>query len=223
MKDDISALFPDSRRLGNAALMGVVAFAVVCFAAQVLRADLDWLHAPLSLYLLGEYGRVVKVAYFALGAALMLLGLGYYRALSATARSGAPFLLFAVAGLALAVTAIADSGSRAGADSLQAVIHGLSANTAFLSVTVAMLMQAVRLRGDPAWRARFTAAFLLAGACFVAMWVHALWREAPRGLTQKIVIALILAWLALAATWLRRDGLAAGETLHVSDLEEIRS
>lgn len=203
MKDHLAV--GHARRIGDAALLGIVAFAAVCAIVQFARSDLDWLRAPLSFYLLGAYGWVVKSAYFVLGAALVLLGFGYYRRLDAAARSGAPLLLFVVAGIALAVVALADSATKPGVESLEAFVHGLAANTAFLCVTVAMLLQSVRLRRSPAWRGRFGRAFALASASFVAMWIHVLWREAPRGLTQKIVIVLILAWLALAATWLRRE------------------
>lgn len=202
----------DPRRIGTLSLAAVMLFALVCFAAQVVRSDLDWLRAPLSFYLLGEYGWVVKSVYFALGAALILVGLGYYRALTVSARSGAPLLLFVVAGLALDVTALADSSVRPDTYSLEAFVHGLAANTAFLCVTVAMLLQSARLRGDAAWQQRAAMAFTLAAVCFVALWVHVLWREAPRGLTQKIVILLILSWLALASSWLRRGTHAAGSS-----------
>jgi len=205
----------DTRRLGTLSLVAVMLFTVVCFSAQVVRSDLDWLRAPLSFYLLGEYGWAVKSVYFALGTALILIGLGYYRALAASARSGAPFLLFVVAGLALDVTALADSELRPGAYSLEAFVHGLAANTAFLCVTVAMLLQSARLRGDAAWRQRAVMAFTLAAVCFAALWLHVLWREAPRGLTQKIVIVLILSWLALASAWLRR-GVRAAEASEIA-------
>lgn len=194
------------RHAGSLALAGVAVFALVCLGAHVLRSDLDWIRAPLSFYLLGEYGWVVKGAYFVLGATLILLGLGYYRALTGTARSGVPMLLFVVAGISLDVTALADSRTGGGPYTVEDVVHGVAASTAFLSVTTAMLLQAWRLRDDASWRHRFATAFALAVTCFVAMWAHALWREAPRGLTQKIVIALILAWLALAAWWLRNHG-----------------
>jgi hypothetical protein len=55
-------------------------------------------------------------------------------------------------------------------------------------------------------------AFTLAAVCFAMLWVHVLWREAPRGLTQKVVIVLILGWLALASTWLRRGVHAEGRS-----------
>lgn len=191
------------RRLGDLAFAGVAVFAFTCLAAQFLRSDLDWARAPLSFYLLGEYGWVVRGAYFILGVALVLLGWGYYRTLSAPARSSTPLLLFCFAGVSLDITALADSHTGDGPLSWEGVVHGLAATVAFLCVTSAMLLQAWRLRADAVWRRRFATAFSLAVLCFVAMWVHALWRDAPRGLTQKIVILLILAWLAMAAWWLR--------------------
>lgn len=194
----------EPRVIGGAALAAVIFFALVTGAVQVLRGDLDWLRAPLSFYLLGDYGGLVRVAYFGLGAALALLGAGYYRALAVPARSGAPLLLFVVAGLALGVTASTDSGPDTDRASLAALVHGLAASAAFLCVTVAMMLQAVRLRRDSEWRRRFGVAFPLAAVSFIAMWVHALWRDAPRGLTQKLVIVLILAWLVLMAWWLQR-------------------
>ncbi len=200
-KGDGSLLHP--RHLGGVALVAIVLFAVACTTAQGLRSDLDWVRAPLSFYLLGEYGWLVKGAYFALAAALVSLGIGYYRALAYTARSGAPRLLFVTGGAALAVTAVAEAGPGSG-DSLETVIHVVAAGMAFLCVTVAMLLQSVRMRHDTAWRGRFLLAFCLGAACFAAMWIHALWREVPRGLSQKVVIALILAWLGLAAWWLQQ-------------------
>jgi hypothetical protein len=192
-------------RLGNIGIAGVAAFVAVCATVQFLRADLDWQRATLSFYLLGEYGTWVQVAYFALAATLVSLGVGFHRALQPHARSAAPLLLFALAALALCITAVADSNLPQRAESLEGFVHGTAAQTAFLCVTTAMLLQSWRLRGDTDWRGRFALAFMLALACFIAMWVHALWRDAPRGLTQKAVIVLIAIWLGMAAIWLRRQ------------------
>ncbi len=191
------------RRLATAALAGVSVFALVGVAVQFLRPDLDWRHAPMSFYLLGAYGLWLQAAYCVLGGALLLLAAGYYRALQPQARSAAPGLLFAMAAAGLCVTAIADSNLPQREPTLQGWLHGVAAQTAFLCVTTAMLLQSWRLRADPRWRSRFARAFLLAIAAFAAVWVLALWREAPRGLAQKAVIALIVGWLALAAAWLR--------------------
>lgn len=196
-------VFAAPRRLGTAALAGVLVFALVCFAAQWLRTDLDWLRTPLSFYLLDPYGDWVQGGYFALALALVSLGCGWYLALTREARSAAPLLLFVWAGMALAVAALAETGRPGQPVVLESLVHGIAAQAAFLCTTTAMLLQAWRLRRDARWRGRFALASWLAVAAFVGLWVHALWRDAPRGLTQKVEIGMILSWLGLAAHWLR--------------------
>lgn len=45
---------------------------------------------------------------------------------------------------------------------------------------------------------------LLAWLAFAQMWLLALWPGAPPGLTQKVLIALILLWLGWAVLQLER-------------------
>lgn len=201
----VSGSGPQSRSLATAALAGVCLFALACVSVQFLRPELDWRYAPMSFYLLGPHAIWLQAAYCALGCALALLAAGYYRALQPQARSGAPVLLFAMAGLALCVTAIADSNLPQREPTLQGWLHGTAAQAAFLCVTTAMLLQSWRMRADPHWRPRFKRALLLAATAFAAVWMLALWRDLPRGLAQKAVIVLILWWLAMAAAWLRRQ------------------
>ncbi|WEN15630.1 DUF998 domain-containing protein [Rhodanobacter sp. AS-Z3] len=125
-------------------------------------------------------------------------------ALDAHHRSAAPCLLFVCAGISLCVTAVAHSNLAEHTPTLEGFVHGLAAQAAFLCVTVAMLLQSWWLRTDPRWRARFPLAFALALTSFVALWVDVLWHGMPRGLEQRVVIALILEWLLLATLWLRR-------------------
>lgn len=195
-----------ARSAGNVALVGSGVFAVACVAWQFLRTDLAWEHAPLSLYLLGATGWGLQAAYGVLAVAVAAVGLGYYRGLPRGARSAAPLLLFVTAAMALVVTALARSNLPDGTPTLEGWVHGTAASTAFLSVTTAMLLQSWRLRGAEAWAHRWRPAFALAALCFAAMWVHALARDVPRGAGQKLVVALILAWLGLAAHWLRCVG-----------------
>jgi hypothetical protein len=46
---------------------------------------------------------------------------------------------------------------------------------------------------------------VLAATAFAALWIYAVGHILPKGLMQKIVIALILAWLGWAAFALRRE------------------
>lgn len=197
-------LRPCPRKFGNLALLGLLLFIAAAIAVQVLRGDLDWMSAPLSFYLLDAYGHWLQAAYFMLAVALCSLGAGYYLALEGRRRSIAPWLLFTCAGIGLCVTALAHSNLPGRAPTLEGFVHGTAAQTAFLCVSTAMLLQSYWLRVDPRWRSRFPLAFMLALTCFAAIWVDALWHGLPRGLEQRLVIALILAWLLLAASWLRQ-------------------
>jgi len=194
-----------TRAIGTWALAGVIVFATVAAAMQFLRTDLEFVRATLSFYLLGPLGVWLQLAYLGLAMSLSLVGVGYYGAATREGRSPLSLCLFLVGAIALAVTAWAET-DRGGAAALTtaAAIHAISAPLAFLGTTLGMLMQSWALRRDPRWRRHFAQAFGLAVFCFVALWLHALWRDLPRGLSQKVVIAAILVWLALAAQWLRR-------------------
>jgi hypothetical protein len=201
------------RAIGLIAFAGVVAFFVICAAAQLLRTDLDWIATPLSLYLTGPGGYVVKVAYIGLSVSLLLIGYGFYRKLAPEARSAAPLLLFSVAGVALSVTALSEIPAAADPTGIHAYVHGIAAMTTFLCVTVAMLLQSWRLRGDARWRGSLRLALALALAAFVALWIYTLARGLPRGLMQKGVIVLILTWLGWAslALWRREAATTHGK------------
>ncbi len=198
-----------TRTLGVIALIGVAVFAVLCGAAQFLRTDYNPLGMPLSFYVIGPYGGMVEAAFYVLAPGLAALGIGWYRALAPHARSAAPLLLFVVAGIALCVTAAEFTDVPGHPPTLHGHIHVIAAGVTFICVTVAMLLQSWRLRFDPRWRDRFRSAFVLAAITFVALWVYALVKPVPRGVGEKVVIALILLWLWRAAWWLLRGPLAA--------------
>lgn len=192
------------RWAGRIALAGVALFALACVAWQFLRPDLDWVAAPMSFYLLGPNGWGLQMAYVALALAMLALAVGYYLHLPRDARSAAPGLLFAVGAMALMVTALARSNVPHAAPTLEGWVHGTAANTAFLTVTTAMLLQSWWMRGLRGPTRRWKVALGLASVCFAALWLHVLWRDLPRGAGQKALIALIVVWLGLAAHWLRR-------------------
>ena len=166
MKSDLSAFALDRspRRQSGPGRHGRIC--PVCLAAQLVRSDLDWVRAPLSSYLRGEYGWIVKTAYFGLGASLVLLGLGYHRALSATARSGAPFLLFALrwrgAGRhGAGRLRLADRAPRAGGVCAQpGRRHGIPVRHDGHAAAVLVV------RGRTRMATPFAVAFTLAAVCF---------------------------------------------------------
>lgn len=213
------------RRAGALATLLCLLFLGTALALQLLRADLHWQQATLSLYLHGPGGLLLRVVYVLLAAGIVALAVGLYAQAPPQARSAAPTLLFVVAALGLCGVAIGDSYLPQRAPLLAPLLHGLFAQTAFLCVTAAMLLQSAWLRRQPHWCGSAGAAFALALAAFVALWVHVLWRAPPRGLTQKLAIVLILAWLLPVAYRLWRPAAMAQsrDNGRVSPLQDIAS
>jgi len=184
------------------ALAGLATFVLAALALHQLRPDLDPVQHQMSLYLVGPWGPLLQAAYVALAVAMVGLAWGLYRSAPAAARSAAPLLAFTLGGLSLSTTAYAWMDMPGTDRSLEGLVHGLSAQAAFLFATTGLVLQALRLRRDPAWRAQARWLLPWALACFAAVWVLALWRGLPRGLAQKAVIAMIIGWLGTTAAGL---------------------
>jgi hypothetical protein len=181
------------------ALAGACIFVLTAIALHLLRPDLDPVRHPLSFYLVGPWGGLLRAAYVALALSMLALGWGLYRALPGHARSAAPLLALGLAAASLCVTAFARTDLPGEDRSLEGLVHGVSAQGAFLYATTGLVLQALRMRLAPGWRA--SARWLLpwALACFAAVWALAVWRGLPRGLAQKTVVAMIVGWLCAAA------------------------
>lgn len=193
---------PPSRLWPGMALVGITCFLIAAVALHLLRPDLDAVESQMSLYLVGPWGPLLQGAYAALGMAIATLAIGLYRALALPARSAAPVLMLVLAAVSLATTAYAWMDLPGVDASLEGLVHGISAQGAFLFATSGMVLQAMRLRHDAQWRRQSRWLLPWAIACFAAIWVLALWRDAPRGLAQKAVIAMIVGWLAATAALL---------------------
>jgi len=187
------------------AFAGIACFLVAAIALHLLRPELDPVDSQMSLYLIGAWGPLLQGAYAALGVAMSGLAIGLYRGMPPAARSAAPLLMLVLGGLSLVTTAYAWMDLPGLDATMEGLVHGISAQGAFLFATTGIVLQALRLRLDPRWRRHVRWLLPWAIACFVAVWVLALWRELPRGLSQKVVIALIVGWLAAVATLLGRQ------------------
>lgn len=213
MSDAPRLRLPLHAHVAQLALLALAGFVLIALWTQWARQDLDWVQATLSLYLHGPWGLALRTAYCLLAVAIMLLAWSLYAASRSPRRSAAAPLLFCVAGLDLMGVAIGDSWLPEQAPLLAPLVHGLAANTAFLCVSVAMLLQSWYLRADPQWRRWAGPAWWWAWLCFALLWLHVLWRGPPRGAGQKLVIAAVVLWLVVAAlqSWrqARRTAVAA--------------
>lgn len=191
-----SALAPAWPRL---ALAGIALFVLAAIALHLLRHDLDPVHSQMSLYLIGPWGPLLQAAYVALSVAMAGLAWDAWRRAPPRARSVAPLSMFVLGGLCLSTTAYAWMDMPGLEPSAEGLVHAVTAQGAFLFTATAIVLQALRLRHDPRWRRHLRWVLPWALACFAAIWVLALWRDLPRGLSQKGVIALIVGWLGAVA------------------------
>lgn len=213
MSDAPRVRLPLHAHVAQLVLLALAGFVLIALWTQWAREDLDWVQATLSLYLHGPWGLALRTAYCVLAVAIMLLAWSLYTASRSPRRSAAAPLLFCVAGLGLMGVAIGDSWLPEQAPLLAPLVHGVAANTAFLCVSVAMLLQSWYLRADPQWCRWAGPAWWWAWLCFALLWLHVLWRGPPRGAGQKLVIAAVVLWLVVAAlqSWrqARRAAVAA--------------
>jgi hypothetical membrane protein len=170
---------------------------------QFARADYDWIDAPLSIYLIGSGSGWLVAGFFALGAGILGVGLGLHTHVQPTPLKSTALGLFIVAALATCAVALVPTDLPGGPNpTLHGMLHFAVASLAFLSISMAMLVQSWCLRGDPHWTRYFRKAFGLAVLTFVSLVVYALWRALPRGVSEKLVIMLIVLWLLNASHWL---------------------
>ena len=194
------------RRIGAIALLAGIGFLVLVVTLQFLRGDLDWVAAQLSLYLHGRYGLLLRTAYCVLALAMAALALAVQASQPRWRRRAVVPALFCCSALGLAMVAIGDSYLPEYAPLIALPVHLLSAQSAFLCGIAAVLLQSWYFRGDPRWQALHRSAFALALVAFVVLAINVGIRSAPRGLSQKAAIVLIVGWLVLVArhlAWLR--------------------
>lgn len=180
------------------------AFLAWVLVLQLLRSDLSWTQAQLSAYLHGPYGLSLRVAYCLLALSMSIQAAALQASLVPAARSGVVLGLFWSAALGLATVAIGDSYLPQYAPAAALSVHLVAAQSAFLCVIAAILLQSWRLRDDPRWRPQALAAIWLGSVAFAVLFTHAVLRLGARGLGQKSAIALIVAWLVWTGLHLAR-------------------
>lgn len=180
-------------------LIAVADFAVTSLVLQVTRTDLNPIAMPLSAYLKGEGSAWLRAAYYLMACALAVLAWASYQATRPDLRSGLVSALFFVAALALPVVAVTELYMRGPQGDLARIVHGQAAQTTFLCLTVGMMLLSSRWLRDPRMRGDAYVGLTVACMAFVQLLILAFSKVMPQGVTQKLLIALILLWLGWAS------------------------
>jgi hypothetical protein len=182
-------------------IIAIANFALTAGILQWMRSDLDPVAMPLSAYLVGHGSPWLRTAYYVMAASLAALAWASYRVTEVSQRSRLVSGLFVAAAFTLPPVAITTLYAHGPQENLARLIHSMAAQTTFLCLVMGMLLLSSRWRRDLRLRHHSRAGVVLAWLAFVQMWLLALWKDAPQGLTQKLLIALILLWLG----WVTRQ------------------
>jgi len=204
---------PSPAVLGALALPALMFFLGTSLALQYLRADYDWALAPLSFYLIGPYSGWLIGGFYALAFATLCVASGLHASQASLPLKRVALVLFVVDAIATCMVPLADTDLPGGpSHTVHGMVHYAVSATAFLSVTLAMLVQSWCFREDPYWRRHFRVALALAALSFVMLGTYVLWRGLPRGGAEKAVILLIVLWLLMAGRWLMLTRLKTKES-----------
>lgn len=202
---------PSPAVLGALALPALMFFLGTSLAAQYLRVDYDWVLAPLSFYLIGPYSGWLIAGFYALSFGTLCVALGLHGSQAPIPLKRVALVLFVVDAITTCLVTMADTDLPGGPPhSVHGMVHYAVAATAFLSVTLGMLVQSWCFREDTYWRRHFRKALALAVLTFAMLCAYVLWRGLPRGASEKAVILLIVLWLLMAGRWLMLTRLQPG-------------
>lgn len=195
-----------SIRLGSLALACFGYFGLALFALHFLRPDYTPIDHMISDYAVGRLGWIMTSAFLGLSAGCLILAIGLYRfgPQSWLARCGAPPLI--VAAIGLAVSAAFPTDLETAKSTHTGDIHTLSFLVNIICTILASGLLSISFGRDPAWRSFQPYAVggaILVVLAFIAQYLT-LHRGAPYGITNRVFVVVLLAWLLGTAYRLRR-------------------
>ncbi|WP_242126473.1 DUF998 domain-containing protein [Sphingobium sp. Sx8-8] len=180
-------------------------FAAALSLMHLLRPDYTIVDHMISDYAVGRFGWIMTSAFVSLATGCLALAIGLFRDGPASwpGRIGAALLVVAFAGLI--VTALYPTDLETAPSTRTGDIHAISFLVNIVSVLLSTLCLALSYALEPRWRAHRSAALALAGlllAAFVAQYLT-LHRGAPYGITNRLFVAVLIAWLLSNGLWLQ--------------------
>lgn len=180
-------------------------FVAALLLMHVVRPDYTVVDHMISDYAVGESGWIMTTAFVSasLGCLALAIGLFWDGPTSWLGRIGAALLVVASAGLV--VTALFPTDLETAPSTWTGDIHTLSFRVNVVSVLLSTICLGLSYAGSPLWRRRRTPALAFAGllvVAFVAQFLT-LHRGAPYGITNRLFVAVLMAWLISNSLWLK--------------------
>lgn len=172
---------------------------------HILRPDYTVVDHMISDYAVGSQGWIMTTAFLSASLGCLALAVGLFRAGPASwgGRIGAGLLV--VASIGLIVTALFPTDLETAPSTRSGDIHAISFLVNIFSILLSTICLGLSYRGSPLWRPHRTAALVFAGLMLAAFVAQALTlhRGAPYGITNRLFVVVLMAWLISNSFWLR--------------------
>jgi len=191
--------------LATAAIPLFCYFVAALVVLHVLKPDYTVVDHMVSDYAVGRYGWIMTTAFASAALGCLMLGAGLLGGgpVTWTGRLGAILLLITSAGLT--VTAIFPTDLETAPSTRTGDIHAMSFFVNIVAILLSALLLGFSYRGAVAWQ-RYKAAGLGFAALLVVAFVaqfQTLHKGAPYGITNRVFVAILMAWLVSTSLWLR--------------------
>jgi hypothetical membrane protein len=187
------------RTLGLIVIASNAYWILVVLAMHLLEPEFSPIRAPMSAYVLGAYGPLMTTTYFALCTALLGASYGLVKDLRRSRLAKVAFVITLIAGTGILIAGIFPMDFPPPPRTSSGRLHMLGGLLTFPQMTLASLLFSLSMRRDGHWRGVSAVALPLSAgavAAFVLMFVS-LRVFGFAGFAQRIVMALLLGWMAV--------------------------
>jgi hypothetical protein len=194
-----------SKFLPTAAVGFFVYFVAALVLMHVIRPDYTIVDHMISDYAVGPFGWIMTTAFASLSIGCLTLAIALFRdgPTSWLGRTGAALLVVAFAGLV--VTALYPTDLETAPSTRTGDIHAMSFFVNVVSILLSTICLALSYAGSPDWRRHRALALTFAGlliVAFVAQYLT-LHKGAPYGVTNRLFVVVLTAWLISNGLWLK--------------------
>lgn len=188
-------------------------FVAALLLMHALRPDYTIVDHMISDYAVGRFGWIMTTAFLSFSMGCLALAIGLFRdgPKSWLGRIGAALLL--VGWVGLIVTAIFPTDLETAPSTPVGDIHTLSFFVNIVSILLSTICLGLSYRGSPDWRRYRNPALAFVAlliAAFVAQYLT-LHRGAPYGITNRLFVAVLMAWFIANSLWLRTVAIRKNE------------
>jgi hypothetical protein len=201
--------------LSTISLIGTAVFVLTTVALHIVQPELSPLDEAMSYYVHGAHGWLMSVALLAIGVGSLALAIGLAQVLHGQlARVGIGFLIVWAVGAILGGAFSADPpGNWDRPPSTSGAIHGIAAIVALTAFPLAAVLIALGAGRDREANRKsallnvLSVASVVSFVAFAASLVPVMIRPGPPvllGLTERVLLGVYAAWLAVVAVGLMR-------------------